>query len=105
MSTSVVFNGATLIRPGAASKLDTSAFNTALVSGLGIVALVGEADGGQGDTLKFFTTPQEVRSFYGSGDLVDAANILGAPGNDPRIPGSASSIYCYNICNLSLIHI
>ena len=99
MSRSVVFNGATLIVPGAASKLDVSAFNTAIISGLGIVALVGEADGGEGDALKFFSTPKEVLDFYRSGDLVDAANILGTPGNDPRIPGSASGIYCYNICN------
>lgn len=93
MTTSVQFNGATLIRPGAYSKTDTSAFNTTLVTGLGTVALVGEADYG-GEGVKEFFSYEDVKAEYISGDLVDAASLLVNPSGDPRITGGASKIVC-----------
>lgn len=99
MTTRIVFNGALLIRPGAATKIDVSAFNMAAIAGLGTVALVGNADGGAPRVVQSFLTPKGVRDEYRAGDLVDAASILGSPGNDSRVPGGATRILCYKVNN------
>lgn len=100
MSQRVLFNGAVLVRPGASTKIDASQFQNVTLSGLGIVGLVGEADGGEPRTVQVFNSPAAVKSFYGSGNLVEAANIAASPGNDPRIPAGAQTIVTYKV-NLS----
>lgn len=107
MSQFVLFNGAVLVRPGASTKIDASQFQNIALSGLGIVGLIGEADGGQPRTVQIFTSPAGVKTFYKSGDLVEAAAIAAAPGNDPRIPSGAQTIVCYKVNNSlasSLVH-
>jgi len=99
MSQFVLFNGAVLVRPGASTKIDASQFQNIALSGLGIVGLIGEADGGEPRTVEIFTSPAGVKAFYESGDLVNAAAIVAAPGNDPRIPAGASAIVCYKVNN------
>lgn len=100
MSKRVLFNGAVLVRPGAATKIDASQFQNIVLSGLGIVGLIGEADGGQPRTVNIFTSPDAVKTFYRSGDLVEAAQMVADPSNDPRIPNGAATIVCYKV-NLS----
>jgi len=99
MSKRVLFNGAVLVRPGAATKIDASQFQDAVLTGIGIVGLIGAADGGQPRTVQVFSTPQAVKSFYRSGDLVEAANLVKAPSNDPLIQAGASAIVCYKTNN------
>ncbi len=107
MSQFVLFNGAVLVRPGASTKIDASQFQNVALSGIGTVGLIGEADGGEPRTVQIFTSPAEVKAFYDSGNLVDAAAIAAAPGNDPRIPAGAQQIVTYKVNNSthsSLVH-
>ena len=97
MSTSVLFNGAVLYRPGAYTKIDASAFNSLALLGLGAVGLVGEADAGQPTVAKVFADAEGVKAFYKSGPLVEAANIVALPSKDPRIPSGATSIVCVKV--------
>lgn len=92
MPRKVLFNGSVLFRPGAFTRIDASQFTSLALSGVGAVGLIGEADGGQPSVLKTFTDPASVKTFYRSGPLVEAANLLGAPSKDPRIPGGATLI-------------
>lgn len=102
MSKQVLFNGAVLVRPGAATRIDASQFANVALSGLGTVALIGAADGGEPRTVQTFRDAASVKDFYRSGDLVEAAQILADPGNDPLIPAGASAIVTYKV-NLSTI--
>ncbi len=107
MSRRVLFNGVVLVRPGAATKIDASQFENVALGGLGIVGLVGDADGGQPRVVKVFTTALGVKEHYLSGDLVEAANIAADPSNDPRITTGAQVIICYktnNSVQASLAH-
>jgi hypothetical protein len=90
MSQKVLFNGAVLVRPGAATKVDASGFTNVLLSGVGVVGIVGEADGGAPNVLQTFLSAQAAIKYYRSGPLAEAANIAFQPGNDPRIGGGAS---------------
>ncbi len=95
MSRQVLFNGAVLVRPGAATKIDASQFQNVVLSGVGVVGIVGSADGGKPAELATFREAQGVKDHFRSGDLVEAAQMLADPGNDFRIPAGASSIVCY----------
>jgi hypothetical protein len=99
MTTQVLFNGQVLVRPGAYTKIDASQFQNVVLSGLGIVGLIGEADQGQPRTVQSFLTPADVKKFYVSGDLVDAADMAANPSNDPRVPTGAQQIVCYKVNN------
>jgi len=90
MSQKVLFNGAVLVRPGAATKIDASGFQNVLLSGVGVVAAVGEADGGQPNVIQTWTSAAPAIKYYRSGPLAEAAQIAFQPGNDPRIGGGAS---------------
>jgi hypothetical protein len=93
----VLFNGQQIVRPGAYTKIDASQFANTTLNGLGIVGLIGEADGGQPRTVQSFLAPADVKTFYVSGDLVEAAAMAATPGNDPRIPTGAQQIVCYKV--------
>lgn len=90
MSQKVLFNGAVLIRPGAATKIDASGFTNVQLSGVGVVAAVGEADGGAPNVLQTWSAAAPAIKYYRSGPLAEAAQIAFQPGNDPRIGGGAS---------------
>jgi phage tail sheath gpL-like len=102
MSRQVLFNGAVLTRPGAYTKVDASQFNNIALLGIGVVGLIGDADGGEPRVTKVFNAADAVKAEYRSGDLVEAAAILADPGNDERIPAGASAIVCYKT-NLSTV--
>ena len=97
MTMRVLFNGAVLVRPGASTKIDASQFQNIVLNGLGTVGLVGEADGGAPHQILISTSPEDVKAEYVSGDLVEAAAIVAAPGNDPRIPAGAATIVTYKV--------
>lgn len=99
MSRSVLFNGAQIVRAGAATKIDASQFASFTLNGLGTIGLIGEADGGQPRTVQSFFTPQAVKAFYKSGDLVEAAAMAADPSNDNIIQTGAQSIVCYKVNN------
>lgn len=90
MSQKVLFNGAVLVRPGAYTKIDASGFINVTLSGVGVVGLVGEADGGAPNVIQTFRNAAAAKAYYKSGPLVEAAQIAFQPGNDPRIGGGAT---------------
>lgn len=102
MSRQVLFNGAVLTRPGAYTKIDASQFNNVALQGLGVVGIIGDADGGTPRVVNVFSDAASVRTTYRSGDLVEAAAILANPGNDDIITTGAATIVCYKT-NLSTI--
>lgn len=99
MTQQIVFNGASLIRPTGATKVDTSRFDVPTVTGTGKVAIVGTASGGEPRVVKCFRKFEQVRDFFRSGDIVDAARILTKPSADSRMPGGAFEIFCYKTNN------
>lgn len=100
MSRQVLFNGAVLTRPGAYTKVDASQFQNVVLAGLGVVGIIGDADGGQPRVVQVFNSAAAVKAAYRSGDLVEAAQMLADPGNDDLIPAGAQTIVCYKT-NLS----
>lgn len=99
MSRRVLFNGAVLVRPGAATKIDASQFQNIVLDGIGIVGLVGEAESGTPRSVQVFNSALAVKDFYRSGDLVEAAQIAAQPANDNRLGGGATTIVCYKVNN------
>jgi hypothetical protein len=94
MTTRVLFNGSVLVKPGGASRVDASLFASAGLAGQGVVAIVGEADGGEPDTVQIFSTPELARRAFRAGPLAKAAKLAFQPMNDARIPGGASALVC-----------
>lgn len=92
MTRQVLFNGAVLVRAGGATKVDLSAFQSIGIAGVGVVALVGEADEGEPNVVKLFRDARAMVDEYGSGALADAADLAFSPMNDVRVPGGASSV-------------
>ena len=90
----ITFNGQTLVKPGALSKVTASPNRRSNPSSTGIVALIGEADGGAAG-IHEFTDPSQIQAALGGGDLATAAALVFDPSNDPNIPGGAFKAICY----------
>jgi len=84
MAINVSFNGATIYRPGAYSKLTIDLGGNFPLGIVGLVAIFGESTRGkpgseEADMSRNFFLPNqisEVRQKYGSGPIVDAMNFL-----------------------------
>lgn len=98
MSKKVLFNGVVLERPGAATKIDASRFQNISLDGIGIVAIIGEGESGPRG-LSLHNSAASVKATYLTGDLVEAAQMLSNPHNDPRLAAGASAIVCYKVNN------
>lgn len=103
MAINVSFNGATIFKPGAYSKVDIDLGGGFPLSPTGIVAIFGEADAGtpgdkELDIKNNVYSPEQIpqiRAKYRSGPLVDAASFLFAPATDGAIPSGAQAVYIY----------
>lgn len=103
MAINVSFNGATIYKPGAYSKVSIDLGGGFPLSPTGIIAIFGESDAGTPGANEVniadnvFSPEQipQIKSKYRSGPLVDAANFLFAPGADGAIPGGAQALYIY----------
>lgn len=103
MAINVSFNGATIYKPGAYSKVSIDLGGGFPLSPTGIVAIFGEADAGTPGSGEVniannvFSPEQipQIKQKYRSGPLVDACNFLFAPGSDGAIPGGAQAVYIY----------
>ena len=103
MAINVSFNGATIYKPGAYSKVSIDLGGGFPLGPVGLVAIFGESTRGkpgseEADISKnVFVANQisEVRQKYGSGPIVDAMNFLFAPASDGAIPGGAQAVYIY----------
>lgn len=93
MATAIFFNGRRLNVPQAVTKIDASALAAVAPAAVGIVALVGFAEGGAPLTvqedLSDATNPNRVQDRYRSGDLRTAGIFAFEPSADDAIPGGA----------------
>jgi len=95
MATAIFFNGKRINVPGAYSKIDASALASTSPAAVGIVALIGTAEGGKPlDVSEEFdmTRGGQVNERYRSGDLRTAAVFAFSPSTDQAIPNGASRI-------------
>lgn len=101
MAINVSFNGATIFKPGAYSKLEIDLGGGFPLSPAGIVAIIGEADRGRPASAEaeiknnVFSPEQipEIRAKYGTGAIVDAAAFAFSPATDGAIPSGAQALY------------
>lgn len=103
MAINVSFNGATIYKPGAYSRVNIDLGGGFPLSPTGIVAIFGEADGGtpggsEVNIADVVFSPDQlpaIKRKYLRGPVVDACSFLFAPGADGAIPGGASAVYVY----------
>ena len=103
MAINVSFNGATIYKPGAYSKISIDLSGGFPLGPTGLIAIFGESTQGKPGSAEadisqnFFTAAgvAEARAKYGTGSLVDALNFLFAPASDGAIPGGAQAVYIY----------
>lgn len=97
MARFVVFNGMTMVHPGALSKIDVSEMAQLSLGVTGVVGIIGEADGGRPNVADSKYIPilydsSQVKDIYKSGPLADAIQTVFSPSNDPRIPSGAFAV-------------
>lgn len=103
MAINVSFNGATIYKPGAYSRVNIDLGGGFPLSPTGIVAIFGESDAGTpgasevniADVVYSPDQLPQIKQKYLRGPIVDAASFLFAPGADGAIPGGASAVYVY----------
>ena len=107
MAINVSFNGATIFKPGAYSKVNIDLGGGFPLSPTGLIAVFGEADAGapgadETDIKNNVFSPEQIpiiRDKYRGGNITDASSFLFAPANDGAIPSGAQAIYVYKTNN------
>lgn len=89
MASSIFFNGKLTHVPGSYSEVDASALQRVGLGATGIVACLGESEGGAPQQVYKITNPAKVRKTFRSGDLLEAGAFLFDPSKDPDIPAGA----------------
>jgi len=96
MATAIFFNGRRINVPQAVSEIDASALAAVSPSAVGIVALLGTAEGGKPlDACEEFadsTRSDSLRNKYRSGDLLTAGLFAFEPSADDAVPGGAQRL-------------
>lgn len=98
MARSISFNGQTLFHPGGLSRVNASALSPIGLSATGIMAILGESDGGAPGAVSGpvdVDDPALAAQLFRSGPLADAIRLAFDPSTDPRIPGGAFRCVCY----------
>jgi hypothetical protein len=97
MTQRVLFNGVVLVRPGGATKIDASAFEGVSIAGIGVVALVGEADAGEPNVINIFSNAGAMKKYFRSGPLANMSGLAFRATGDPRIGAGASSVVAIKV--------
>lgn len=99
MAIARTFNGATLLDPGAYTRIIVENLAGFPLQPTGFVGIIGEAQGGQPRVLDILeqTEIQDAKARYKSGPIADALDLLLTPSNDPRISNGASKIVVYKV--------
>lgn len=96
MATAIFFNGRRINIPQVASRVDASALQAVSPAAVGIVALVGTAEGGVplsvDEETQDFVRAGALRDTYRSGNLKTAGLFCFEPSNDEAVPGGAQRI-------------
>ena len=103
-ASSIFFNGRLIRTPGAYSYVDASGLEQIGLGASGIVAILGEAEGGipmseitDTDDLLVLTKPEAAQVTFRSGALHEACGFCFNPSNDPEILGGAQAIIACKI--------
>lgn len=102
MATTIFFLGRTIATPGSYSEVDASGLEQVGLGASGIVALIGEGEGGipvsaidNGKDLQRVSNPQATRDLFRSGDLREAGSMIFEPSSDPAIlAGAQEVVFC-----------
>jgi hypothetical protein len=101
MATSIFFGGRRINIPGAYSEIDTSALSSISPSAVGIVALIGTAEGGEpltvDESVSDMTRAAEVFDKFRSGDLRTASLFAFEPSTDPAVPNGAQRVVALKV--------
>ena len=92
MATSIYFNSRVTSIPGSYSEVDASGLASVGLGASGIVALIGEAEGGQPAIVQNVSNPGKIGKIFRSGDLLEGGTMLFDPSKDPDIPGGAQEV-------------
>jgi len=96
MATAIFFGGRRINIPGAYSELDTSQLSVVSPAAVGIVALIGTAEGGKPLTVESTdadaTRIDTILKRYRSGDLRTASQFAFEPANDDAVPFGAQRL-------------
>lgn len=96
MPSAIFFGGRRINVPGAYSALDASALAATSPAAIGIVAMVGTAEGGAPQTvdsdLADATRAEKILQRYRSGNLRTAGQFLFSPSTDDATPNGASRV-------------
>lgn len=84
----VSFNGAQIINPGAYSKIDASELVPSSKGLATVVAILGDATGGQPGVPLFFRSGASAKAVLRSGNLLDAIRFAYDPANDGSTGGA-----------------
>jgi len=102
MASAIFFGGRRINIPGVYSKLDTSGLSTVSPSAVGIVALIGEAEGGKPLSAapedSDHTRSDSLLERYRAGSpLRTAGKFAFEPANDDAVPGGAQRLVCVKV--------
>ena len=101
MATSIFFNGRRINVPQAVSKIDASALSTISPSAVGIVALIGTAEGGKplsvDESVSDMTRSGQVFDKFRSGDLRTSSLFCFEPSLDEAVPNGAQKIVAVKV--------
>lgn len=92
MTMRVLFNGVVLVKPGGATRVDASGFNSASLAGVGVIGMVGEADSGEPNAISIFTRSDAMARYYRGGALAIAAAPAFRASGDARIQAGAQQV-------------
>ncbi len=103
MAINVSFNGATIYKPGAYSKINIDLGGAFPLGPTGLIGIIGESTRGRpgsaeqdiGDNVYTAAQVPEIIEKYGTGNIVDACNFLFSPASDGAIPNGAQAVYIY----------
>ena len=107
MAINVSYNGATIYKPGAYSKLTIDLGGAFPLGQTGVVGIIGESTTGKSGKeeidlgLNVYTPDQmiAIREKYGQGNIVDGCSMLFAPASDGAIPSGAQAVYIWKTNN------
>lgn len=104
MPTTIFFNGRVISVPGSYSEVDASGLEGVGLGAAGIVAVLGDAEGGipasaitSMSQLIRINKPEQGRSTFRSGNLREAIDMLFAPAKDPDILAGAQQVVAMKV--------
>lgn len=104
MARSIRHGGVTTFIPGALSEV-VVADSAPVGPVIGVVTLIGEADGGVPGTVIQIDDPSKAKALFGSGPLADAIGPAFKPSLDAAIPGGVGRVYAVKTNKSTAAHL